>query len=56
MAINDETTLGEEPDVAAGTTTDEMPAAERGGCMNLGWGCLPVLVGGMVALPTGLLW
>ena len=26
----------------------------RGGCMKLGWGCLPVLVGAML-LPAGLL-
>ena len=22
---------------------DEQPMAEKGGCLNLGWGCLPVI-------------
>ncbi len=29
-------------------------ASTRGGCLNLGWGCLPVLVGGVLLLPLGL--
>jgi hypothetical protein len=30
------------------------PAAERGGCLKLGWGCLPVLAGLSLVLPAGL--
>jgi hypothetical protein len=37
---------GEPPDSAAAD-----PA--RGGCLKLGWGCLPVLLGAML-IPTGL--
>lgn len=31
------------------------PDPAGGGCMRLGWGCLPVLVGGMVLVPGLLL-
>jgi hypothetical protein len=27
-------------------------SASRGGCLNFGWGCLPVLVGFVVMLPA----
>ena len=30
------------------------PDPARGGCLKLGWGCLPVLIG-VVLLPVGLL-
>lgn len=30
------------------------PAAERGGCLKLGWGCLPAVIGLGLALPAGL--
>ena len=47
MAVNDESTVGtpgpEEPQVEA----------ERGGCVGLGWGCLPVVLG--LLLTPGLL-
>ena len=39
MAVNEESTIGtpgpEEPNAEA----------ERGGCLKLGWGCLPVMIG-----------
>ncbi len=44
----------EGPGVTGGTTetTDEFKAdPERGGCMKLGWGCLPVLVAGFGLMP-----
>lgn len=48
MATNDETG-------AAGKTSDSGDAfkaePERGGCFQLGWGCLPVLVAGVGLLP-----
>ena len=28
--------------VATSEPDDEKPMAEKGGCLNLGWGCLPV--------------
>ena len=31
---------------------DEQPMAEKGGCLNLGWGCLP-LVAAVLMLPIG---
>ncbi len=39
---------GEDP------ATLDGPAKKRGGCLNLGWGCLPLLVGGPMFLPLGL--
>jgi hypothetical protein len=33
---------------------EDAPAAARGGCLKLGWGCLPVVVGLSLALPAGL--
>ncbi len=27
---------------------------KTGGCLNLGWGCMSVFIGGMVLLPIGL--
>jgi hypothetical protein len=31
-----------------------MPDPARGGCLKMGWGCLPVLLG-FLLIPTGLL-
>jgi hypothetical protein len=39
---------------ASVATSDEEPFAaepERGGCLKLGWGCLPVLLVGFGVLP-----
>lgn len=45
MAINEGSTIGEpgpgEPEAEA----------ERGGCLKLGWGCLPVMLG-LLAVPS----
>jgi hypothetical protein len=35
-----------------GPGTDPGGEPPRGGCLNLGWGCLPVLV--LLLFPTGL--
>ncbi len=29
--------------MATNEPKDERPMAEKGGCLNLGWGCLPAL-------------
>lgn len=31
------------------------PDAARGGCMRFGWGCLPILIGVVLAVPAGWL-
>lgn len=31
---------------------DEQPMAEKGGCLKLGWGCLPVIAA-VLMLPVG---
>ena len=55
MGINEETRSGgiEEPD---GNGDDghvhATPDPERGGCLNLGWGCLPVVTAGLLILPS----
>lgn len=30
---------------------DDRPGPESGGCLNFGWGCLPVLAGVLLILP-----
>ncbi len=54
MAINEETTVGGivEPDDSDSERLDATPDPQRGGCLNFGWGCLPVLAGGMLIGPT----
>lgn len=42
---------GEEPEEA---TLDTDRKVKTGGCLNLGWGCMSVIVGGFVVLPIGL--
>ncbi len=37
-----------------GDGAGEAPAATRGGCLKLGWGCLPVWLGLCLALPAGM--
>lgn len=52
MAINEQdgrVEPGPETETHAGA-----PDPERGGCMRLGWGCLP-LIGAVALLPAGLL-
>ena len=34
-------------------TLDTDNKAKSGGCLNLGWGCLSVFVGGALLLPIG---
>ena len=38
-----------------GTAAGE-PDPARGGCMRFGWGCLPVVAGLVIAVPSGLLY
>jgi hypothetical protein len=51
VAISEEGGV-EEPD-AASESDAGIADPERGGCLRLGWGCLP-LVGGVALLPAGL--
>lgn len=56
MAINEDAQAGEgieEPAPGAGEHAGE-PDPRGGGCLKLGWGCLPVLAGVML-LPGSLL-
>ena len=56
MAINDQAEPGEgitEPSGGEGDTAGK-PDPAGGGCLSLGWGCLPVLVAGMLLVPGAL--
>jgi hypothetical protein len=52
VAINEQD--GREEPSAATDSHAGAPDPERGGCMRLGWGCLP-LIGVAALLPAGLL-
>jgi hypothetical protein len=52
VAINEQDGL-EEPGPSTTQGDAGAPDPERGGCMRLGWGCLPV-IGLLTVLPAGL--
>jgi hypothetical protein len=41
-------------DGTAGTIGEDEKVMRRGGCFNLGWGCLSVFVGLGLLVPAGL--
>lgn len=53
MAINENPGPDEGIEMPSGGEGDHAgtPDPRGGGCLRLGWGCLPVLIGGLLLMP-----
>jgi hypothetical protein len=58
VAINDQAGPGEGIETPEPETSDSAgrPDPAGGGCLRLGWGCLPVIVGAMLIVPGSWLY